>query len=313
MNPSIKKQNGVFYTSLYNPFKHERFTAWAKEVQIQNKTILEPFAGANHIIQALQDIDMCDSFASFDIDPKDEGVSKQDTIFNFPQNYSLCITNPPWLYKSRAKRLKLQYPDTKWDNLYKHCLELCLKNCDYVAILIPASFLSSNIFLDRLDSVIVLQRKLFDDTENPVCLALFNKDEAKDTDIFIDDKEVGKLSEIKKLMPKQKNSGITFNVKDGDLGLIAIDNTKTPSIRFCNGLELGGYDIKTSSRSITRISIDGIRIQETLISKLNDELGKLRENTYDIFMTAFKGVRADGYYRRRLDFSLARKIISENI
>lgn len=313
MSVSIKKQNGVFYTNLYNPFKHKHFIDWAKKIEIKNQVVLEPFAGENHIIQLLQDVGVCNNFASFDINPKNKDVSKTDTILNFPKNYTVCITNPPWLYKSRARRLSLLFPETKWDNLYKYCLELCLKSCDYIAILIPASFLSSNIFLDRLNSVIVLQSKLFTDTENPVCLAIFDKYKVNDTDIFIDDKHIGKLSKIKKFLPKQANSNILFNVKNGDLGLIAIDNTKEPSIAFCKGSDLEKYNIKNSSRSITRVSINGVKIQDSLIFKLNNYLDNFRANTYDIFMTPFKGVRADGYYRRRLDYSLARKLIAENL
>lgn len=310
---AIKKQNGIFYTNLRNPFNHNYFINWACRLKTKSKIILEPFAGANNIIDMLKETGLCTKSVSFDINPKSKKVTQLDTIANFPKNYTICITNPPWLYKSRAKRLGLTYPNTKWDNLYKHCLDLCLANCDYVAILIPASFLSSNIFLDRLDSVIILQDKLFTDTENPVCLALFNKNCVNDTNIFIGAQKIGTLSSLKKFLPKQKNIDMIFNAKNADLGLIAIDNTKEPSIRFCKGQELNKYTIRNTSRSITRIHIDGISITESLIKKLNTALHKFRLNTYDVFMTAFKGIRADGLYRRRLDFSLARKMIAENI
>ncbi len=311
MKDTIKKQNGVFYTNLHNPFNHKKFVKWAEKARVKEKTVLEPFAGANHIISSLQDIGLCNKFSSFDLNPQHLSVKKQDTLLNFPKGYDVCITNPPWLYKSRAKRLQLSFPDTKWDNLYKYSIEICLENCPYVAALIPASFLNSGAFLDRLDSVIVVQDRLFTDTDNPVCLAMFNANKATDTDIFVDEKYIGKLSKIKKHLPQERNNNIRFNVENGDLGLVAIDNTKRASIEFYRGSDLKGYKIQQSSRSITKISIDGVQITDSFIGRLNTTLNNMREQTYDIFMTPFKGIRADGMYRRRLDFKLARKLISE--
>ena len=307
----IKRQRGVYYTNASSPFAHRHFLGWANQIELPKQVILEPFAGANHIIKLLQNISLCNEFASFDIFPQSDQVIRQDTISQFPKGYNVCITNPPWLYKSRAKRLRLQYPKTKWDNLYKYCLEICLENCAYVAVLIPASFLSSNIFLERLESLIFIQSKLFIETENPVCLALFNKDKVEDTHIFADDLYLGTLAEMKQYLPKKQNKNVKFNVQDGELGLIGIDNTKEASIKFCKGEELRNYNIKYSSRSITRISIDGVSINDEIINRLNKFLNHFREQTHDIFMTAFKGLRADGMYRRRLDYTLAKSMIEE--
>ena len=103
----------------------------------------------------------------------------------------------------------------------------------------------------------------------------------------------------------------TFNVQDGELGLIGIDNTREASIKFCKGEELRNYHIKYSSRSITRISIEGVSIDDEVIIQLNEFLNNFRKQTHDIFMTAFKGLRDDGMYRRRLDYALAKNIIGE--
>ncbi len=65
MNDIIKKQNGVFYTEMKNPFDHPEFIKWAKEVDIENKIILEPFAGANNIISYIKELGLCNSFNSF--------------------------------------------------------------------------------------------------------------------------------------------------------------------------------------------------------------------------------------------------------
>jgi hypothetical protein len=49
---------------------------------------------------------------------------------------------------------------------------------------------------------------------------------------------------------------IKFNSKIGNLGLIAIDNTKEQSIKFINSELIPTDKISNSSRSITRILID---------------------------------------------------------
>ncbi|MBC6496988.1 MAG: hypothetical protein GDA54_01515 [Alphaproteobacteria bacterium GM7ARS4] len=311
MTSALKQQNGVFYTTGDNPFSHGRFIRWALEAGARETTILEPFAGANHIIAMLQEVDVCRRYASFDINPQGRSVSMRDTLKDFPRHYHVCITNPPWLYKSRAKRLNLTYPDTPWDDLYKHCLQLCLDHCPYVAALVPASFLNSHHFLRRLDSVIMVQKRLFRDTENPVCLALFCREAVTETDIFVDDKPIGTLSALRAFLPTQSRKDITFNVRHGALGLMAIDNSVEPSIRFCWGDDVDPYAVRHSSRSITRIDMGMTHVTQRLIDRLNDQLAHFREKTYDVFMTTFKGIRRDGQYRRRLDYTLARKMMTE--
>ena len=44
--------------------------------------------------------------------------------------------------------------------------------------------------------------------------------------------------------------------------------------------------------------------------RCNQYLTWYRENTQDVFMTSFKGLRKDGRYRRRLDFETAKAIMS---
>jgi hypothetical protein len=150
---------------------------------------------------------------------------------------------------------------------------------------------------------------MFNDTEHPVCLALFKK-QSNDVLIYEDKQEIGLLSEFENKLPKQsKTVKMKFNAKAGKLGLIAIDNTKEPSIRFCNGDEINPERIGVSSRSITRISIDYSITK--LVKNLNEMLHLFRKETHDIFLTPFKGLRQDFKYRRRLDYSLARSIINE--
>ena len=306
MSPDeIKRLNGRYYTES-NPFVLKPFKIWAKEVDLKNKTILEPFAGKNNLIQMLSKMNLCKRFVSYDIKPTNKYVKKRNTLTKFPTGYTVCISNPPWLGRYSAKRRNLKYPNIAYDDLYKYCLELALNNCENVGFIIPATFLQSGLFRDRLQSVVFLNNIMFNDTENPVCLALFTK-HSNDTAIYYDDKCAGMLKNLEKYVPNEPvDSTIRFNDKNGKLGLIGIDNTKEPSIKFCKGSKIH-QEVKTSSRSITRINLD---MTNKEINDLNDNFNKFRDDTQDVFLTPFKGLRSDGKYRRRLDYYMARKILT---
>ena len=122
----------------------------------------------------LQDEGYNFDFLAYDINPGSPEVKKRDTTQYFPQGYKLIITNPPYLAKNSACRKKIEFVNTKHDDLYKLCLEIMLKNCDYVGAIIPASFINADLFLDRLHSYTLLSSQMFMDTENPICLALFS-------------------------------------------------------------------------------------------------------------------------------------------
>lgn len=304
-----KRQYGQFYTA-GNPFLLAPFADWVERHALHNEHVLEPFAGANNIIMALQEVKMADTFSSFDIAPHSTSVSHRDTLRDFPQGYAFCVTNPPWLAKNSAKRRGLDFPQSPFDDLYKHSLDLCLQNCDYVAALIPATFLQSGEFRKRLETVIFLHdQQMFTDTDNPVCLALFSPHLTASIEIFNDDKRIGLLHELEKALPKKtRQLELTFNHPDGSLGFVAFDNTRAPSIRFCTGAELERYDVGFSTRMITRIHGDVGHIPTT-VDMLNRRIAEFREQTGDIFLTPFKGLRKDGKYRRRMDYRLARKFI----
>lgn len=308
----MKRELGQYFTT-YNPFQNSGFLNWAYECDLSKTTILEPFAGSNNLINMLQDMGLCTDFKSFDIEPKNKFVKRRDTLKNFPKGFKVCITNPPYLAQNSAKRRNLEFLNIIYDDLYKYSLEKCLEYCDYVGAIIPASFFNANIFRERLSHYILLNSKMFNDTEHPVCLALFKK-YSEDVYLYNDNKYLGKLSDLKKKLPKSNiNMDIRFNVPNGNLGLIAIDNTIEPSIKFVNGEEISPERIRVSSRSITRIMIPTKYKINNIIEKLNYNLNIFRKETYDLFLTPFKGLRKDNYYRRRLDYKLAKKLIEETL
>ena len=313
-----KRQNGQYYTE-GNPFILKPFQSWIEKHKLQDKSVLEPFAGANNIIHSLQQVGMASKFSSFDINPTHPKVTLRDTLSDFPQGFELCVTNPPWLAKNSAKRRGLAYPETPFDDLYKHALDLCVKNCNYVAAIIPATFLRSgelrNNSKANLETIVFLHdqngQSMFLDTENPVCLALFSPEKNR-ISIFNDNEHVGFLDELEMKLPeKAHHISLTFNHPNGNLGFIAIDNNHQPSIRFVKGEELAAYEMKFTSRMITRIDCQ-IKNIDKLIQSLNEDLANFRNETKDVFLTPFKGLRKDGAYRRRMDYSLAKDFIAKH-
>lgn len=302
-----KVKNGIFYTAR-NPFNNPAFKKWADAANLPQGEIIEPFAGGNFLITALQSMGLCDRHRSFDIYPSARGVKERDTLADFPTGFEVCVTNPPWLAKNSATVRGLPFPDTQFDDLYKFALDKCLTNCGYVAALVPESFIRAGLFQERLTDFVSLTGQLFKDTGHPVGLALFGPEAGKDVMVWHDGRGVGLLSVLEQARPKSQGNtvDVRFNRPDGNAGLIALDNTIEPSIRFCEVKDLANYKVKSTGRHITKIKVDG----EVKIQDWNDCLNSFRSITQDVLLTCYKGIRKDGKYRRRLDWQTARGIIN---
>ena len=301
-----KKKHGQYFTEA-NPFRHAAFLTWAEQSGIRDCEVLEPFAGSNKIIEHLQGMDLCGSFQSYDIEPANENVWYRDTLAYFPEGYEVCVTNPPWLARNIATYKGLNFPTGEYGNLYQYALNNCLTYCNWVAVLIPESFIRTKLFRDRLQSFVSVTSCLFTDTGHPVGLALFGPEEVSDTDIWIGEEFVGSLNALESECPQPKENGvrIKFNDPRGNVGLYALDNTIEPSIRFCSVAELADYDVKLSGRHVTKLTVNG----DIEIDRWNAFLDAFRKRTHDVLMTCYKGIRKDGKYRRRLDWQLARGIV----
>ena len=305
--------NGIYYT-INNPFKHAAFKIWFNENNLSSCTVLEPFAGSNNIISLLKEEVTFADFKSYDINPTHSCVEKRDTIRNFPDGFEVCITNPPYLAKNSAKRMGLDVDMNDYVDLYLLCLEKMLDNVAFVAAIIPESFITNPFFKSRLNHIISLNYKMFDDTDCPVCLALWEPQEGNDYKFWIGDDFIGYSKELVFNFKINKNilnnTKIKFNDIHGRLGLVAIDDTKHNNIHFCKAESIDINTIKVSSRSKTIISINDSNINiEKLIKYLNKTIENYRKKTNDLTLTSFKGLRRDGKYRRRLDFSTAKNII----
>ena len=88
---------------------------------------------------------------------------------------------------------------------------------------------------------------------------------------------------------------------NGNFGLIALDNSFGPSIRFCQVGELDGYPVNPSGRYITKLHVDA----PVRIGCWNRRIDELREQSQDVPLACYKGIRKDGRYRRQLDWQAA--------
>ena len=284
---------GQIYT-VANPFQLTAFQRWADRADLPHKPVLEPFAGANNLIRHLERLGLCSSYAAFDIRPTATDVQFRDTLAAFPVGFDVCITNPPWLAKNSARVRGLPFPDCAYDDLYKLALSRCLSHCGYVAAIIPEAFIRTNLFQDRLTDFISIRSRLFSETAHPTGLALFDPTPSEDIRLWADDEFVGSFHNLKAqyLPPERQDCGtsytnqqVRFNDPDGTLGLIAFDNVREASIRFCHIDEIARHEIKQTSRFITRISLDN----PPPITVLNNCLTQIRSATQDVFLSSYRG------------------------
>lgn len=313
-----KRELGQYYTR-ENPFNHPLFREWMDLTHYDDgQTILEPFAGANNILKLMDESGYHNPWKCYDIAPPDENVfpkykvEYRDTIESFPTGYKICVTNCPYLGKSSARRRKIPYPWEE-DDLYKVCLNRMLDNCEYVAAIIPESFITANIHKEKFWGVVSLTCKMFSDTDCPVCLAMFTPEGSDKTRIYSNEVYLGTIEELSSisLTSDTKYHDWVFNDKNGSIGVKTVDNQKEDDCKFFDGDLISPEDIKVSSRSFTRVSglpeeID----KKTFFDKCNKILKDYRAATKDVLMTSFKGLRSDGKYRRRLDFRTVRCILN---
>lgn len=319
---SHKRTHGQFFTA-GNPFVFLPFRRWFRAIPgVEEATVLEPFAGANHLVRLMREAGFVQPWACFDIDPPSAPIQgtevvARDTLRDFPQGFQVVITNPPYLARNSAARRRLPYPDTAFDDLYKLGLSKALAAAPYVAAIIPESFIVSGEFRDRLHATVSLTSPMFTDTQCPVCLALFvpegQKNGSCDFEMWDEDNFLGNYDTFASVLspvPIHHAAAWKFNDPEGTIGLRGVDDTKRASICFVPGECVDPSTVKSTSRAISRISGLPAGIDpKQFVACVNQALEAYRANTHDALMTPFKGLRSDGKYRRRLDFAAARNLL----
>lgn len=323
-----KRALGQYYTE-GDAFASPAFAHWyarATAGLAKGAPILEPFVGAGHIPRALAARGITRPWHGVDLDPPAPSarvmpglvIHKGNSLRQIPQGFTLAITNPPYLASNWAARRKMAFPRTVHDDLYKLALDKMLKRVPFVAAIVPASFMASGQFRDRLTAVVALREDMFLDTQCPVCLVLFEPlpaDRLPRTDFEVWDglTHLGGYSTFfDHLSTAASRLPWRFNDPQGPVALFGIDNQVGPSIRFAPGPAVPSQDIKHSSRIISRIGLPlplkRAQVPE-LIEAANVRLQAWRKETHDVVLSPFRGLRQDGHWRRRLDFATARRLL----
>jgi len=313
-----KRELGAFYTQ-GNPFALSSFESWLASAE-PTGCVLEPFAGSASIPRLLHQAGYEKSWKMYDISPSHEHVEQRDSLKNFPTGFKCVISNPPYLSYHFAKRkgLSVNRADFRsYSSLYLVAIEECLRAAPYVGLIVPESFITSGHHRERLTKVISLSElAMFADTTMPTCLALWSPNPTA-TEYWVGDRYVGELNTLESDCRWNSESAlrIRFNAIDGNIGLWAIDDTRGPSIRFCEAAEIPVEKIKVSARLVSRIQVRGLADADIprVISTANEILTEWRLKTADVLLTAFKGPRADGRFRRRIDYKNARAILAQAV
>lgn len=310
-----QRELGAFYTR-GNPFIFEAFKNWFCQLD-SKKQILEPFAGTRQIATLMKEAGFAADWKFYDVDPSLDEVETRDTIADFPIGFEAVITNPPYLSFHFAKRKGLDLEKSLfrgYQSLYQTSIEIALDACDYVAMIIPESFITSGLFTKRLQSVISLPLEMFSDTDMPTCLALWGPGENPDFEVWRQSEYLGKFQDLVGVLRSTPCSGrIRFNDPSGNLGFRAIDDSVSPSIYFCEPHEIPIEKVKVTARLLTRVQVKGVDDLAGLTLEVNKLISDWRIQTQDVALTAFKGMRKDGVFRRRLDYANARSLLSQAI
>ncbi|MGL4951089.1 MAG: hypothetical protein ACRC4M_04650 [Mycoplasma sp.] len=326
MGTKQKKELGQFFTERDIFYNNEVFLKYMEENNLWNKTILEPFAGANFLIKHLKNIKQDIKFESYDIEPKDVNVKNNDSLekWNY-QPKDLIITNPPYLALNSSKRQNIDsssFKDSGYDDLYKKCINKCLKNSNRTIAIIPTTLLFSNRKIDQklINKIEIFQflpnKENFIDTEHPVALVFFNNNKIKEgIDIYENNFFIGNSIILKKreneILKKENNLIVNFNIKNGNICVKTIDNSQDrKNILFLEKDFLKDEEVKPTNRHLVKMLINNIEVNELFIEKLNDKIILLRQEKLDIFWTPFKGVNKDGSFRKRISFKTIKKIIN---
>ena len=316
MTSSQRKRLDCRYYTTRSPFSHSEFHAWAKRAVLPDKAMADPSAGAGDLIDMIREKGLVGEVHAFDISPAAPFVEERDSFADYPDVAGVAVTNPPYMARNSARRRKLPFPETQFQDLYLHSLDLMLANSEYVAAIIPAAFGTLNLFRDRLTNLIDLPfRNMFEDTHHPVCLCLFESTTPGAT-FWSWERCLGAEDRLRSALPclpdLPRPAQVVFNVPDGLLGLRAVDTTAGPTIEFVRGSDIDPELIKISSRSVTRLDMDGVTPEklELVIERANVCLERIRRVTADIILTPFMGVRQNGAFRRRLNFRTARVVLT---
>ena len=289
----------------------------------QLDSAIDPFAGQGDLLN------LCKSEYGMTISGMDIqenlGWPVNDSLKSIQKNVeSVCVTNPPYLANYSAKRKSMwemvgeYFEQTGRSDLYEIALDRCLESFDYIVAIIPETFLHSTYSKDRCAYISILENNPFEDTTFPVCVSCWVPEDGQDPQIFLNEQEVMRYSEMIRMKGDvSRSKRVIFNDPDGNVGLRAVDGTKAED-RICfvpaNEFDYPRSSIKVSSRLMTYLNIPELSTDSDVVdfcTCANAILESYRKRSQDILLSGFKGNNKEGKRRRRLDYRLGRKIALE--
>lgn len=313
-----KKENGQYFTTV-SPFFHPAFVDWAKRCDLKNQVVLEPFAGGNNLIDMLKAEFEIEQYASFDIEPQRSDVKYNDSFANFPTGFSVCVTNPPYLENTAASNKGLAYPKHfQFSNMYKQSIFEISKHVDWFAVIVPSTFICvskprDKKLLDRCETIVDFGTGLFEDTLQPVCLALFGPKHNQNTKLWDGNHLVGSYSDVFGKIPSAPKQA--WNITNqGQIFFRGYDAVKEKQMGFYEVTPelLTIYNKSPNHRNNLMFQIPqtlNIHTPQDIISQSNLVLNRLRFQTHDMIFPPFYNKRTDGKQRRRAGATLAKKIM----
>jgi len=109
------------------------------ESVVKNKTVIDPFAGGKDLLNWASRCG-ASNVIGYDLEPKSDDITQNDSIANPPQYSGVVVSNPPYLSKNKFKGDKGVFDQWGQNDLYK-CHLASLSNCDEAIVIIPSNFL----------------------------------------------------------------------------------------------------------------------------------------------------------------------------
>ena len=315
-----KQQLGQFYTS-----NSKHITCNLLDIFNANDVIVDPFAGNNDLINLLPN----HKTLSFDIDPQNDNIIKNDSILN-PIDYTdkWIFTNPPYLSRNKNKDKSL-YNKFHLDDLYKIAVKTII-GCKGGILILPINFFSStdntirSLFLKNyiVKRVNVFETPVFDDTTYNICSFSFIKQENDEQNIsfffypsnktltiemkepYIIGNEIYNLEQshikVSRLLIDEEPSSYMFlNAIDRRDDLISLSYNEEP------------YYGKKTDRVFATISFNTHLTKQhqlDIIKLFNEKLNYYRDKYNSLFLPNYRDNN-----RKRIPFKLAYILISNSL
>ncbi|AOG59992.1 hypothetical protein SHELI_v1c00370 [Spiroplasma helicoides] len=293
------------------------------------KSIVDPFAGIGDLFTTIRILfsDKQDfKYLGYDIDDK-LGWTQNDSLLKIPKiSKSFFVTNPPYLSKNSCKRndfsdsYKKYFLKFKFTDLYMIALHQMIETGLPGIAIVPETIIKSTFPKDKINRIVIIEPNPFEDTEVPICVVCFNGSVKEKIKIYKNDKYIGKLENLNKLLPKPDSLflyDLRFNDIRGKIAIKGVDSTDPLNkIKFLNKEDLlySISKIKNTSRAITIVGCEIFKkCNQNQINKIikeaNTILHNFRAATNDVLLAPFKGNNKKAERRRRLDFHTARNIL----